>query len=109
MPQRIIPPSLVPLGMQVMSLANTTASPVNSTCRLAQVFLISVETVDARIRFDAAAANSTGLLVPQGLGPYMIDGFNYVNSTTTLSVARSGTSGTSKVTLQAFRYTGNAS
>ncbi len=98
--QRVGLAGLIPVGFQTMSLANSTAVAVNSTCRNASVLFISVETNHARYRADGTApALTTGVLLPTGL----LHRIEY-NGTSVMKFQRS--TGTSKVSLMAYKYAG---
>src|SRR5512145_915069 len=90
--------ALAPVGFQVMSLSNSTAIAINSTCRASTALLFSVETNDVRMRTDATAPTlSTGVLYPTG-GPYWILGYN---GTSLMKFQRS--TGTAKVSIMAYK------
>ena|SRR5690242_14278093 len=92
---------LIPVGFQTMSLTNSTAVAVNTTCRGGSVLFISVETNAARFRVGATAPTlTTGVLLPKDLAPYRIE----FNGTSTFKFQR--TTGTSKVSLMSFKYAG---
>lgn len=89
---------LVPVGFQTMSLSNSTAVAVNSTCRGGNVLVISVETNGARFRADATAPTlTTGVLIPTGV----IFSFEGYNGTSLMKFQRS--TGTSKVSLMSYK------
>jgi hypothetical protein len=91
---------LIPVGFQTMSLNNSTAVAVNSTCCNASVLLISVETQHARFRADGTAPTlTTGVLLPTGY----LHRFEF-NGTSVMKFQRS--TGTSKVSLMAYKYAG---
>jgi len=98
-PRNIAVGGLIPVGFQVMSLANSTAIAINSTCRAADVLDISVETNHARYRIDGTTpALTTGVLLPKDTW-YRFEGFN---RTSQLKFQRS--TGTSKVSIIAYRH-----
>ena len=98
--QRVGFAGLIPVGFQTMSLANSTAVAVNSTCRAASVLHISVETQSCRYRADGTSPTlTTGVLLTTG--SYWINGYN---GTANLRFQRS--TGTSKVSLMAYRQVG---
>lgn len=83
---------LIPVGFQKITLANSTALGLNSTVRIgAHVFDVSVETNDARYRFDSTAASlTTGVLLPaanvyrwEGVSPSQIANLTFQRSTGT--------------------------
>lgn len=93
--------SLTPVGFQTISLANTTAVAVNTTCRQANVLDVSVETTDARYRADGSdPTNSTGVLLTKA-NLYRFEGYN---GTSKMKFARAGGSGTSLVHIMAWRH-----
>lgn len=97
MANRNIPAVLSPVGFQTLSLANSTALPLNTTCRAGSVFCFSVETNSARYRSDAVVpALTTGVLLAIGLTWL----FNVPG--TGLRFQRS--TGTSKVSVMAYKY-----
>ena len=74
--KRTILAGLVPVGFQTMTLANSTAVAINSTCRGANVLDISVETNDVRYRADTTAPTlSTGVLLQADV-TYRFEGYN---------------------------------
>ena|SRR3990172_9399379 len=90
---------LIPVGFQVMSLSNSTSIAVNTTCRVADVLDISVETNHARYRADATAPTlTTGVLLPKDTY-YRLEGYN---RTANFKFQRS--TGTSKVSIMAYRH-----
>ena len=89
--------ALIPVGFQVMTLSNSTAVAVNSTCQASNVIEVSVETNSARYRLDAAPTLTTGVLLTAGR--YVFDSFN---GTSTFKFQRS--TGTSKVSIMAYRH-----
>ena len=92
---------LIPVGFQTMSLANSTAVAVNSTCRGGSVLIISVETNAVRFRADATAPTlTTGVLLPKDLAPYRIE----YNGSANFKFQRA--TGTAKVSLMSFKYAG---
>jgi hypothetical protein len=109
MPKRYVPAGLTPVpnAVQVMSSANSTAVAINSTCRKADVLLISVETTSARFRFDSTApTKTTGVLIPAGLAPFWFEGYN---GTSALKFMRSTSTGSAKITIQGFTHQGDRS
>lgn len=99
--KRTAPAGLIPVGFQTMSLSNSTAVAVNSTCRAGRTLHISVETQAARYRADATApTRNTGVLL--GTGSHWIEGYN---GTSLLKFQRS--TGTSKVSLMAYKFVGD--
>lgn len=102
--RRIGSAALIPVGFQVMSLADTTAVAVDSTCRDGSVLHISVETTDARYRADGTSpTNTTGVCLQADTNPIWVEGFD---GTSVFEIVRSGGSGTSKVSLMSYKYPG---
>ena len=94
--------ALVPVAFQTMSLANSTAVAVNSTCQAASVLHVSVETQNGRYRCDSTAPTlTTGVLLSTAGSPYWIEGYN---GSSTFKFQR--TTGTCKVSIMAYRYVG---
>lgn len=90
--------ALIPVGFQKISLSNSTAVAVNSTCKASNVLDISVETNSARYRADGSAPTlTTGVLLPAGF--YRLEGYN---GTTALKFQRS--TGACVVSIQAYRH-----
>lgn len=97
MPMNINLQSKQLLGIQVMSLSNSTAVGLNTTCSKARSIIFSVETNDARVRFDSTApALTTGVLF-QSDDTYAIEGYDLAN----IKFQRS--TGTCKITLAAWK------
>lgn len=105
--KRVASSTLIPVGLQVMSLT-TTAVSLNSTVRgpnnEARVLDISVETTGARFRSDGTnPTNTTGVALPAST--YMrMTGYN---GSTALKFIRAGGTGTSTVTIQSYKYVGD--
>lgn len=94
---RTVPAGLTALGMQRISLANSTAVGLNTTCIQGSVFHISVETNSVRLRTDASAPTlTTGVLLATGL-TWLFD-----VPAATLKFQRS--TGTAVVNIAAYRY-----
>ena len=100
---KTIKAAVTPVGLQVMTLNNSTAVVINSTCRPAQVLSLSIEGTGARYRADAAPTNTTGVYLDTNTH-WTFDGYNYYDGTSNLRFCRAGASGTSTVTVQAWRY-----
>jgi hypothetical protein len=99
--ERIALAGLVPVGFQVMNLANSTAVAVNSTCQVANVLVVSVETVDARFRSDSTApTNNTGVLLTKALSPFVFEGYN---GSPNMKFNRAGGSSASRVSIMAYK------
>jgi hypothetical protein len=98
-PIRIAASGLVPVGFQVMTLSNSTAVAVNSTCRAANVLYISVETNSVRMRADGTAPTLTTGVMFFVDNTYELNGYN---GTASLKFQRS--TGTAKVSIQAWRH-----
>jgi len=100
---RVAPAGLIPVGLQKMTLANSTAIAVNSTIRTARILYISVKTEAARMRDDGTdPALETGLRLPANLLPFVHDGYN---GTSVLKFQR--TTGTSVVTVLGYKRVGD--
>jgi len=91
---------LIPVGFQVMSLADGTAIAINSTARTgAHVLDISVETQPARYRADGTDPTLTTGVLLQNNDTYRFHGYN---GTSVLAFQR--TTGTAKVSIQSYKY-----
>lgn len=100
MAKRNIPAGLTVLGFQTISLANSTALGLNSTCLPGHSFIISVETKSVRVRLDGTnPALTTGVLLNTTASPYFLD-----VAGSTLKFQR--TTGTAKVSVIARKYVG---
>jgi hypothetical protein len=100
MAKRNTPAGMVAVGFQVISLSNSTAVGLNTTCIAAKVLHISVETQDVRYRADATAPTlTTGVLLQSDQMTWLFD-----VPTATLKFQRS--TGTSKVSIMAYKYKG---
>lgn len=94
---RNTPVAMTSAGFQVLSLANSTALPLNSTLGTGKWFHVTVETNSCRYRADGTLpAKSTGILLATGTHwlpemPGSLLGFQR-------------TTGISKVSVQAFKY-----
>jgi hypothetical protein len=96
---------LVPVAFQVITLSNSTAVAVNSTVRgaKASVLDISVETNACRMRADGSNPTlTTGVVIPKDQAPFRFSGYN---RTSLLKFQR--TTGTSKVSIMAYKYLGD--
>jgi len=83
-----------------MTLTNSTAVAINSTCQDAHAFLISVETNDARMRDDGTDPTlNTGVVFKKDLTPVLFDGYN---GNTNMKFQRS--TGTCVVSLNAYKH-----
>lgn len=87
------------VGYQEMSLANSTAIAINSTCRAANVLDISVETQAARYRMDATAPTLTAGVLLAANSHFRFEGYN---GTSLLRFQR--TTGTAKVCIMAYKH-----
>lgn len=97
---RVAMAGLIPVGFQTMSLANSTAVAVNTTCRGGSVLIISVETAAARYRADGTApTKNTGVVLPIGV-LHRIE----FNGTSQMKFQRS--TGNVKVSIMAYKYAG---
>jgi hypothetical protein len=100
MAKRSTPNGMVALGFQTISLANSTALGLNTTCIGAKVVHFSVETQNIRYRLDGVApAKSTGILLTSGSAYWIFD----INGSN-LKFQRQ--TGTAKVSLMAWKYVG---
>lgn len=100
MAKRNTPAGLVPLGFQTISLTNSTALGLNSTCRVGKFFLISIETNNVRFRSDGTAPTlNTGVLLELGSKHYAFD-----EPGTGLKFQRQ--TGSSKLSVMAYKYVG---
>ena len=100
MARRSTPQGMAAAGFQVLSLANSTALGLNTTCIVGKFFHISVETNSARYRFDGTAPTlTTGVLLATGEHwlPFDLIGTN-------LKFQRS--TGTAKVSVMSYKYKG---
>lgn len=98
MPQNVNSQAKTSLGFQVLTLSNSTAAGLNSTCAKARAIIFTVETNPVRLRMDGVApTRNTGILFNTTGGPYYIDWYNG----TGLKFQR--TTGTSKVSIQALK------
>ena len=101
MARRNTPAGMVVAGFQTLSLANSTALGLNTTCRLGKFFHVSVETNSCRYRFDGTApALTTGVLLATGEHWLPFD----CAAGTVLKFQR--TTGTSKVSVMAYKNQG---
>lgn len=93
---------LVPVAFQEMTLSNSTAVSLNSTVQAqASVLDVSVETNDVRYRMDGTDPTlTTGILLSTGNGPYRFEGYNGA------PLAFQRTTGTAKVSVQAYKQAG---
>lgn len=88
-----------------MSLSNSTAVRINSTCKAASVLHISVETNACRYRADGTLpALTTGVLLDTG--EHWIDGYSGEQNSTGVLMAFQRSTGTSKVSIMAYRVSG---
>lgn len=100
MAKRNIPAGLVAVGFQTISQSNSTAQALNTTCRVAHVFNVSVETQAVRYRADAvASAQTTGVLL--AVGNHWLENVPGAG----LRFFRAA-GGTSKVSVMAYKYSG---
>lgn len=90
------PAGLIPVGFQTISLANSTALGLNTTCITGRTFHFSVETQSARYRDDGTApALTTGVLLATGTH-WLLD-----VDPTKLKFQR--TTGTAKISIMSYR------
>ena len=100
MPKRTIGAQLVSQGFQTISLSNSTASALNTTCSPGDWFHISVETNAVRYRDDGTApALTTGVLL--AVGDHWLPDVDGPN----LKFQRQ--TGTCKLSVMAYKYKGN--
>ena len=85
------------LGYQTISLSNSTAVGLNSTCAKARHVLFSVETNDVRLRLDSTAPTKTTGILYQADATHTLDGYDLTH----LKFQRS--TGACKVSLAAFK------
>ena len=100
MARRNTPAGMAAAGFQTISLANSTALGLNTTCVSGKFFHLSVETNSCRYRFDGVApALTTGVLLATGEHwlPFDVIGTNLKFQRTT---------GTSKVSVMSYKYKG---
>jgi hypothetical protein len=97
----VILAGLNPVGLQKISLANSTAVAINSTVRKAEVLDISVETNNVRYTcYSTAPTLTTGVMMFANTC-YRFEGFN---GTSLLRFQRS--TGAAVVTVQGWKMTG---
>ena len=99
---RTAPAGMIAAGFQALSLANSTALGLNSTVQAtgASAFLLSVETQNARVRFDSTAPTlSTGVLLVKDK-EYLFEGVD------ASSIKFQRTTGTCAISVQAFTRPG---
>ena len=91
---------LTKCGFQTLSLANSTALGLNTTCITGKVFQFSVETNNARFRADGTSpALTTGVLYASGQTYWIYD----VPGST---VKFQRQTGTCKISLMSYKYKG---
>lgn len=99
--ERVAPAGLISVGFQTISLTNSTALGLNTTCRVASVIDFSVETQPCRMRADGTAPTlTTGVLIQKDVWHRFEGNPNSAN----LKFQR--TTGSSKISVQAWRYAG---
>lgn len=99
MPKRTVPAQMVSAGFQTISLANSTALGLNTTCATGRWFSISVETNSCRYRADGSSpALTTGVLLTAG--------HHWLPDVPGSVLKFQRTTGTSKVSIQAWKYKG---
>ncbi len=97
MPQ--VPRAFVSAGFQTISLSNSTASALNSTCQTGNWFHISVETNSVRYRADGSApALTTGVL--------LLTGDHWILDVPGTALKFQRSTGTCKLSVQAYKYKG---
>ena len=91
------PVGMASAGFQTISLSNSTASALNSTVSVGRWFHVSVETNDVRYRADGTApALTTGVLLATG--------DHWIPDVPGSALKFQRTTGTSKVSVQAYNY-----
>ena len=100
--KRIGVAGLIPVGLQVISLTNSTAVAINGTVRPSTFLRISVETNDVRYRDDGTAPTLTTGLLLQSDAVYEFSGFN---NTSLLKFQRA--TGSATVTIAGYRHPGD--
>lgn len=99
MAKRNTPAGMVSLGFQTISLANSTALGLNTTCIGGKFFHLSVETNSCRLRTDGTVPTlNTGVLLLAG-EHWLLD-----IPGSTLKFQRQ--TGTSKVSIESYKYKG---
>lgn len=99
MAKRNTPAGMVTLGFQRISLANSTALGLNTTCIVGKFFHFSVETQSVRFRSDGTAPTlTTGVLL--ATGEHWLFDFPAAN----LKFQRQ--TGTAIVSVEAYKYRG---
>ncbi len=99
MAKRNIPAGMTCLGLQTISLANSTALGLNSTCSPGKLFHFSVETNSVRLRTDGTAPTlNTGILLATG------EHWLFDMKGSTLKFQRQ--TGTAKVSIECYKYVG---
>lgn len=96
---RNIGAALVSAGFQTLSLSNSTASGLNSTCLSGKWFHISVETNACRYRDDGVTPALT-------TGVNLAVGAHWLLDVDAANLKFQRTTGTSKVSIQAYKYKG---
>ena len=100
MAKRNIPAGMVACGFQTLSLSNSTASGLNTTCIVGKFFHLSVETNDCRYRADGTSpALTTGVLLKKDLEHWLMD-----IPGSTLKFQRA--TGTTKISIMSYKYKG---
>ena len=100
MARRNTPAGLVAVGFQALSLSNSTASGLNTTCATGKFFHVSVETQDARYRGDGTnPALTTGVLLKKDLEHWIMD-------VAGSQIKFQRTTGTTKISVMAYKYDG---
>lgn len=99
MPRTNVLHPLVSAGFQMISLANSTALGLNSTCQAGHWFHISVETNTVRYRSDGSVpALTTGVLLATG--------DHWLSNVPGTALKFPRTTGTCKLSVQAYKYVG---
>ena len=97
MPRRNLPAQFTNAGFEVISLANSTASGLNSTTSTGNWFHISVETNSVRYRCDSTAPTvNTGVLLATG--------DHWLSNVPGASLNFQRQTGTCVLSVQAFSY-----
>ena len=100
------PRGLTAVGFQALSLANSTALGLNSTCKAGRVFHLSVETNTVRYRADASNSTTAPKLTT---GVLLATGMTWLLDVPPANLKFQRTTGTAKVSVMAYKYVGDSS
>ncbi len=99
MAKRNTPVGMTCLGLQTISLANSTALGLNSTCIGGKFFHYSIETNSARLRTDGTSPTlNTGILLATG------EHWLFDIKGSTIKFQRQ--TGTCKISIESYKYVG---